>query len=167
MRPSGSLSLCPGTCCTSCLPTHLRRRGFPATITGGDAPQEHLWPLQQVVTTAAVLRQSILHDRLTHSMFFDSILHLLEFNEKAEVMCGFSLMCIFLGGKKCFLALRYTDMMGSSLEMILPEPPCSPTFPVVPHFSCLIHRWGDTPDVSSLLWGRGVQDLPGDMAGKS
>ena len=32
-------------------------------------------------------------------------------------------MCIFLGGKKCFLALRYTDMMGSSLEMILPEPP--------------------------------------------
>ena len=33
---------------------------------------------------------------------------------------------------------------------------------------CLvIHRWGDTPDVSSLLWGRGVQDLPGDMAGKS
>lgn len=39
--------------------------------------QEHLWPLQQVVTTAAVWRQSILRDRITDSMVFDSILHLL------------------------------------------------------------------------------------------
>lgn len=44
--------------------------------------------------------------------------------------------------------------------MFSPFPSC------LPFFMSLTHRWGDTPDVSSLLWGSGVQDLSGDMVGK-
>lgn len=62
----------------------------------------------------------------------------------------FHLCVFFFGEKKSFLALRYTDMVGRSLEMILPEPPST---------TAIYQRSAGSDKFKGEVWGQEDQPL--------